>query len=241
MNNFKLKVAEAVKYFWKTREKQEKKQGSISGKRDYGGRSSVTGGAQCDGFIDLISEILKESGLPDATIHKKEIKLPGYFRPTKKWDLLVVYKNNLIATVEIKSHVGPSFGNNFNNRIEEAIGSATDLWTAYREGTFKPSQKPWLGYIMLLEEHKKSLEPVKARSSHFKVLPEFERASYVNRYEIFCERLIRERLYDAACLIISSKAGGIKGKYSEPSKELSFSKFASLLMSRAIAFKRMEG
>ncbi len=241
MSKLETQISKAVQQFWVTREEQGQKQGTISGKRDYGGRTSVTGGAQCDGFINLIRELLTESGLPNAIIHTKEIVLPGYFRPTKKWDLLVVSKNNLVATIEIKSHIGPSFGNNFNNRVEEALGSAYDLWTAYREGTFKPSQKPWLGYIILLEEHQRSTEPVKAKASFFNVLPELSVASYARRYEIFCERLVRERLYDAACLIMSSKAGGLEGEYTEPSEELSFSKFASMLMSHAIAFNKMEG
>jgi hypothetical protein len=77
--------------------------------------------------------------LPDVTISKHETVLPGYFRPAKEWDLLVISKNNLIASIEIKSQVGPSFGNNFNNRVEEALGNACDIWTAYREGIFKPS------------------------------------------------------------------------------------------------------
>jgi len=38
-----------------------------------------------------------------------------------------------------------SFGNNYNNRTEEALGSAVDLWAAYREGAFKPSRGPWFG------------------------------------------------------------------------------------------------
>ncbi|MBI4188059.1 MAG: restriction endonuclease [Chloroflexi bacterium] len=241
MRKLEVAVGEAVKHFWITREEQERKQGSISGRRDYGGRSSVTGGAQCDGFINLIDELMVESGLPNTAIHTKETVLPGYFRPTKKWDILAVSKDNLIASIEIKSQVGPSFGNNFNNRVEEALGSAYDLWTAYREGMFKPSQRPWLGYIILLEEHPKSVEPVKASSSYFNVLPELLAASYARRYEIFCERLVRERLYDAACLIMSNKVDGIKGEYKEPSKELGFSNFASLLMSHAIAFTKTQG
>ncbi len=39
----------------------------------------------------------------------------------KKWDLLVV-EGCLIAAIEFKSQVG-SFGNNYNNRTEEALGS----------------------------------------------------------------------------------------------------------------------
>ena len=48
--------------------------------------------------------------------------------------MLVIDRDQLIAALEFKSQVGPSFGNNFNNRTEEAIGTAHDLWTAYREG-----------------------------------------------------------------------------------------------------------
>ena len=47
--------------------------------------------------------------------------------------------------VEFKSQVGPSFGNNFNNRTEEAIGNAEDIWTAYREGRFGRHRAPLLG------------------------------------------------------------------------------------------------
>jgi hypothetical protein len=125
------------------------------------------------------------------------------FRPEKQWDLLVVVKNCLIAAVEFKSQVGPSFGNNYNNRTEEALGSATDIWAAYREGAFKPSQRPWLGYLMLLEEVPGSMRPVRAKEPHFKVFPEFRQASYAKRYEILLTKLVRDRLYDSACLLLS--------------------------------------
>lgn len=96
----------------------------------------------------MVRAMLVEAGLSDAAIYERkgQVVLPGYFRATKEWDLLVVADGNLIATLELKSQVGPSFGNNFNNRTEEALGSATDLWTAHREGAFKDSIRPWLGY-----------------------------------------------------------------------------------------------
>lgn len=89
-----------------------------------------------DGFISLVTDIVRANGLGQATIHRKRnvVVLPGYFRPTKLWDPLIVNEGRLIAALEFKSQVGPSFGNNLNNRAEEAIGSAHDLWTAYREG-----------------------------------------------------------------------------------------------------------
>jgi len=242
MNKIDRKVTEAVRHFWLTREKQSQSQGGSARDRDRGARSAVTGGAQLDGFAHLVSELLTESGIPNSTIYKKKnVTLPGFFRPTKEWDLVVVIDGVLLATIEFKSQVGPSFGNNYNNRAEEALGSATDLLTAYREGAFCASPKPWLGYFMLLEETIKSLAPVAVKEPHFKVFEEFKESSYAKRYELFCLKLIRERLYDAACFILSDKAGGLaEGRFREPSSELTFRRFAESLTARAIAYKRFK-
>jgi len=88
-----------------------------------------------DGFIDLISDLILDVAADKSNVFRnKHLELPGFFRPTKEWDLLLVKDNQLVVALEAKSQVGPSFGNNFNNRTEEAMGSALDLWTAYREG-----------------------------------------------------------------------------------------------------------
>ena len=228
MTDLETRLAAAVRQFWKTRDKQAKKQGKQTGRKDQGFRTAVTGGAQMDGFIKLVSELLLESGLSDATIFcKKKVELPGFFRPTKEWDLLVVAEGQLVASIEFKSHIGPSFGNNYNNRTEEAIGNATDLWTAYREGAFQHSTRPWLGYLMLLEETPASIRPVRAAEPHFRVLKEFRDASYAKRYELLCLKLVRERLYDAACLLLSARSTGSKGKYKEPNPEVNFRNFVN--------------
>ncbi len=239
MEDLREQVGKAVRHFWITRRAQGKKQGSRTGRRDHGSRSAVTGGAQLDGFIRLVSDLLIDSGIPDATIfRKKSTELPGFFRPTKEWDLLVVVDGQLLASIEFKSQVGPSFGNNYNNRTEEALGSATDLWTAYREGTFTGSPRPWLGYFMLLEETTRSTSPVAVAESHFSVREEFRGASYAKRYELFCQKLVRERLYDAACFMLSDKVTGLKGQFIEPSSELGFERFVTSLTSCAIAYSR---
>ncbi len=146
-------VRAAVRHFWQTRKKQADAQGRRTGKKDYGSRSAVTGGKQIDGFIKLMADLLEESELPSESIHidKKRVVLPGWFRPTKEWDLIALVDGALLAVVEFKSQVG-SFGNNFNNRTEEAIGNATDILMAYREGAFRGSPRPWTGYFMLLED-----------------------------------------------------------------------------------------
>lgn len=228
-------LRQAIKHFWSTRETQAQKQGAASGSRDAGSRTAVTGGRQMDGFIFLVREYLCKNGLPQAHVHcEKRIELPGWFRPEKKWDLLVVADGQFLAGIEFKSQVG-SFGNNYNNRTEEAIGSATDLWAAYREGAFKPSARPWLGYLMLLEETPESMRSVRAQEPHFKVFPEFKAASYAKRYEILLTKLVRERLYDSACFLLSDADNGPRGKYKEPAAELNFEKFMASLLARAIS------
>jgi len=146
-----------------------------------------------DGFIELFTDLTADSGIPEEYIfRKKSLQLPGFFRPTKEWDLLVVKDNTLIAAIEAKSQVGPSFGDNFNNRTEEAMGSALDLWTAYREEAFLASLQPFLGYFFMLEDCAASNRPVKVREPHFKVFPEFVGASYTKRYEILLRDLLPE-------------------------------------------------
>jgi hypothetical protein len=142
-------------------------------------------------------------------------------------------KGQLIATMEFKSQVG-SFGNNFNNRTEESLGSATDIWTAYREGAFALSQRPWLGYVMVLEGIARSLGPVTVKEPHFPVFPEFREASYAKRYEILMTKLVRERLYDNAALVLSSQDAVKDGSYRQPSAELSFENLLTSLKARAM-------
>jgi hypothetical protein len=234
------RLKSAIKQFWNTREMQAQKQGSSSGSKDAGTRSAVTGGAQMNGFIDVVRDLLCENGLPKAHIYSnKNVELPGWYRPEKKWDLLVVSDGKLLAGIEFKFQVG-SFGNNYNNRTEEAIGSATDIWAAYREGAFKPSARPWLGYLMLLEEAPGSLAPVRAREPHFKVFPEFKESSYAKRYEILLTKLVRERLYDAACFLMSNATDGPKGLYREPAPELNFQNFIASLTAKAISVAKVE-
>ncbi len=237
MKKIEKRVGKAIKHFWEVRETQGNKQGQNSGLKDAGLRAAVTGGKHLDGFIQICRDLLIEAGLPDAHIYwNKRKELPGYFRAEKNWDLIIVAEGNLLALIEFKAQVGPSFGNNFNNRVEEALGNATDLWSAYREGAFKLSSRPWLGYVFLLEDCPRSNAPVRSKEPHYPVFTEFKNASYAKRYEIFLTKLMRERLYDGACLLMSSKEAGLKGKYTTPCVELSFVNFAASLTAHAISF-----
>jgi len=235
MEQLEARLREAVRHFWLTRDQQSTRQvGALDA--DRGGRSAVTGGKQMDGFVRLVRERLIAAKVPESCIAvDRQVELPGWFRAEKKWDLVIVHERELLAALEFKSQIEPSFGNNFNNRTEEALGSATDIWAAYREGAFKPSARPFLGYLMLLEDCDRSRSPVKVASPHFPVFPEFRGASYRDRYAILVEKLLRERLYDGACLLLSRASSAATGDYTEPNSELTFAKFLTPLVAQVAA------
>lgn len=227
---YEKKTKEAVMAFWGNREKARQKQ-IEAGKNDQGERAGVTAGKNMDGFVALIIDIIKANGLKRAAIHRNRrvVTLPGYFRPTKLWDLLVINNGRLIAAIELKSQVGPSFGNNFNNRTEEAIGTAHDLWTAYREGAFGKNPKPFVGWMMLVEDAPESRRAVRDASPHFPVFPEFQGASYLKRYDVLCQRLVQEQLYTNACLLASPRKAVSTGKHASLSEMTNLKTFITSL------------
>ena len=259
----------AIRHFWAVRGSQAASRGGEEdGAKEQDGRSAVTGGKQMDGFVRLVHDLLVEAGVESSMVFcstrsgeddesdqpkqskpKKKRKkgdgpqltqtqLPGWFRAEKDWDLLIIVNGMLVAAIEFKTQVG-SFGNNFNNRTEEALGNATDIKAAYREGAFKPSLRPWLGYLMLLEDAPGSTRPVKPAQPHFRVFAEFENASYAERYDILLTKLVREELYDAACFLLSPREAGLQGESKQPNQELSFRNFVASLVGHASAIARM--
>ena len=217
LDNYEHKARDAVKAFWGNRQAAQQKQ-IEAGKADQGGRAGVTAGKNMNGFLALVRDIVRANGLAHAEIHQKRamLTLPGYFRPTKLWDILVIHRSELVAAIELKSQVG-SFGNNFNNRTEEAIGTAHDLWTAYREEAFGKQPRPFVGWLMLVEDAPKSRAAVKDSSPHFPVLEAFRGASYLDRYDLLCQKLVQEQLYTTAALIASPRSATQTGEFSEMS------------------------
>ena len=121
--------SDAITYFWEQRDRQA---ADASGGEGQG--RSVRGGMHLDGVQAAIVTLMLDHGVPandifaNCALHKTgKLELPGFFRPTKQWDLLVVRDARLLAVMELKAQVGPSFGNNFNNRTEEAMEA---LWTS---------------------------------------------------------------------------------------------------------------
>ena len=247
---FEQRLQEAVQSYWDARAKNKQKQ-IESKKVDAGTRGEVTGGMQMGALELLVAEILCESGLRRLDVRTRtSLELPGYFRATKKWDLIVISDERLVLAMEFKSQAGKSIGNNVNNRSEEAVGSARDLWTAYREGRFgEGAPAPFLGYLFLLEDRDNVKKPVANKEPYFEVDPVFKGepyenkkkgavrhkgVSYAKRYELLCRRLVLERIYTAACFLTATNA--ISTVVSQPADDLSFTRFAAALRGHAVTF-----
>jgi hypothetical protein len=228
LENLDREISDAVRWYWETRAGQAKDQ-KVSENSTRGRRADVLGGNQMDGFAGLVEDILAENGVPrDSVVHDYHATLPGYFRHEKEWDTAVVHDGELLAAIEFKSQAS-SFGNNLNNRAEEAVGSNTDLLEAYEEGVFEPSPPPWVGYLMLMADNEASRNTPNLREPNFSADEEFQGATYVDRMELLCLRMLRKRLVNGAAFILSDRDDGIEGKYREPNKELRFERFARAL------------
>ncbi len=228
--DFQKKARSAVRTFWIRRESARKKQ-SENGKFDQGERGGVTAGKNMDGFLALVKDIVRLNCLKSAEVclKRRVLTLPGFFRPTKLWDMLVVNEGQLVAAIEFKSQVGPSFGNNFNNRAEEAIGTAVDFWTAYREGALGESARPFVGWLILVEDCERSRSAVRDNTPHFPTFTEYSGTSYADRYNILCRKLVQERLYTAASVLLSPRAAIDTGNYVELSKVTNLKNFVTNL------------
>jgi hypothetical protein len=227
--NYESQAIDAVKLFWGNREAALARQ-IKSGNQDAGSRGAVTAGKNMDGFLTIAQTLIKANGLAlaDICVQQRVLTLPGFFRPTKLWDMLVIHKGQLVAALEFKSQVGPSFGNNFNNRSEEAIGTAHDLWTAYREGAFGTDvPRPFVGWVMLVEDCTRSNTAVADKQPHFPVDPAFKRASYTQRYDLLCKRLVQEGLYTSAAFLTSPRDASVDGRYRHLSELTSLKNFVT--------------
>jgi len=157
-----------------------------------------------DDFARAIRGIFEAEGIKREFVYiGRRLTIPGYFRPTKDWDVVVCNDRELGAVVELKSQVG-SLGNNFNNRAEEAIGNAKDVRVAFTNGLLG-TEAPFLAFLMVVEDCDGVVNPRKTRSKFFTIDPELKDTPYATRWQRLLSRLVREQLYDAACLLPTTR------------------------------------
>lgn len=226
-------IRKAVKIYWQTKSSALAKN-KIGAKADQGKRGGATAGKNLDGFTAMLIRLIKKIAPKELEIYenKGDVALPGHFRPSKQWDLVLMFKGRLIAALELKSLGGPSFGNNANNRCEEALGSGVDFSVAQREGLFGAGASPFIGYFILVEDAEGSRKELIRRSTskHFDADPAFSAASYQHRMRILCERMAQERIYTASAVMATPSSSLKTGAYTDLSKETSLNRLIVKLL-----------
>jgi type II restriction enzyme len=82
---------------------------------------------------------------------------------------------------------------------------------------------------MLVEDAPESRKPVHAKSPHFPIFDEFKKASYIERYDILCQRLVQESLYTTASVIAAPRKAAKTGKFTELSSMTGLKTFVTSL------------
>lgn len=220
----------AIAGYWATKEKQKEAAESVRSTAE-GTAKAVRGGGHFNPIANLIARFFTDAGYPADSIAAsgKGTVLPGYFRPNKAWDLVIVHKEVLVAAIELKALGAPSYGNNFNNRVEEALGNAVDISSANVADLTGP-EKPWLGYFFLLDDSAAAKSPRAARENPaLPIADRWRNLSYEERFAITGRRLIDEGIYDAVCYVTSSQDDpGPR----EPEQQLDWKHFSAALEAR---------
>lgn len=118
---------------------------------------------------------------------------------------MVTIESRVLAIIELKSIVGTNPGQNFNNRTDEALGQAVDVWKAVERAIISSPLLPWLGYFMLIEDNDAWNRVSAQHSAVWPSDPVFENTSAADRATIFFDRMVRERLLDAACVVMADR------------------------------------
>jgi len=206
----------------------------LRGAHDQGARSQVTGGKHMNVIADVIRDDLISCGFKEDCVYYENgcLRLPGWFRPSKSWDLLAFEDENLLAAIELKS-INSSFGNNANNRAEEALGSATDAAHAIKNELIPyKTVPPMLGFVLVVRLCDESMKPGNStQPSIYPVDEVFADSSYMQRLSILCRRLLSERLYQAVWIVGVDPANKI---IVEPETDLTYEKFLASIHSQLI-------
>lgn len=199
---------------------------------DQGARSQVTGGRHLDAVAEVVRDDLIAQGyVPERVYYKNGcLRLPGWFRPSKDWDLLAFDGEDLLGAVEFKS-INSSFSNNANNRAEESIGSAVDIAHAIKNDLIPyQTTPPLVGYALVVRVCESSTKSGGApQRSVYPIDPEFNGASYLKRLSVLCRRLLSEGLYQAVWIVGVDPE---KGLIMEPEPDLTYEKFIASIASR---------
>ena len=126
--NYEDRLRQAVQLFWRGR------------------RDAAAGGENLAGFRDMIEDVVRQHGPAGCEVHRGNAAcvLPGFFRPTNPWDMVIVFQDRLLAALGLKSLCGPSFENDADKCCDEAVRSGYDFRAVQRK-----RGQAWLIDVML--------------------------------------------------------------------------------------------
>ncbi|HZH16462.1 MAG TPA: PaeR7I family type II restriction endonuclease [Archangium sp.] len=193
--------------------------------------------SRLEGFHALVSRILADNGLPEARVHTRQgLELPGYFLPTRPWDLVVMHEGRLVAALAIRSRTARSLENGFVALGEEALSTGKEMDALCRKQAFGPGLRPWFGWLVLLEEGSALTRPAAVAPTLLQVVPEYRHSTHAQWYELLLRKLEREGLFDACALLLCPEERQPSAHYREPARDLGGKRFLAHLASHAGAF-----
>lgn len=193
--------------------------------------------SRLEGFHALVGRLLADNGLPEARVHTRHgLELPGFFMPTRPWDLVVMHEGRLVAALGIRARAARSVENDFVPLCEEALCTGKDMDALCRRQAFGQGLRPWFGWLVLLEDSPALWRTAEAAPTLLQVLPEYRDSSPAERYELLLLKLERDRLFDTCALLLCPEEGKQSGDYHEPARDLGIKRILGHLASHAGAF-----
>ncbi|RAX09058.1 PaeR7I family type II restriction endonuclease [Photorhabdus bodei] len=118
---------------------------------------------------------------------------------------------------------------------EQKAREAVKAFWGNREAAFGKQPRPFVGWMMMVEDAPEFRKSVRDSSPHFPVFEEFKGASYLKRYDLLCQRLVQEQLYTTAAVIAAERSAVNTGDFAELSSMTSLKTFVAALAGHVAA------
>ncbi|MFG2489870.1 PaeR7I family type II restriction endonuclease [Streptomyces caniferus] len=207
-------VEEAVRLYFRDRER------------------SLRGTGHHNLLLTAISDALIARGVDQAWIRSgREAVLPGSYELGRTaWDIAIFSDDVPLAAITLKQASGPSYGNNFYNRIQELTGNAF----AVRQNDIQAIEQfhPYLGIVFIIEESEGANSPIRipGQSGASPRTGPTYKERYGNTFAQFCT----DGLYDGIAYAAVSKDS--EPSFEEPRPDMSLKGFIDSVATRVLSY-----
>ncbi|MFF9398081.1 PaeR7I family type II restriction endonuclease [Streptomyces sp. NPDC014744] len=211
-------VREAARTFWTTRERRDAQQ--------------VRASNAYDTLVTTTVDSLVARGIDPTWIRVgRAAEFPGsYGLGRSAWDIAIFRDDTPLAAVTFKSLGGPTYGNNFNNRIQELTGNAFAV--RQLDGQSIERFRPYLGLFFILQESEGANKPTRRpRSSSTE---SSWGPSYKDRLGDTFTQFRSDGLYDGIAYVSTSKDED--PSLEEPRSDMSVSGLVDALATRVLSY-----